>query len=130
MKMPTGKRILIVEDDLLISEMLLLILEQLGYTVVGKATTGNQVMDLVKQSQPDIVLMDLELSGQFDGVKAVHQIHASYPDLPVVVLTAYNSPEVMKEAEAAGAKAYLVKPATGQEVALALATALNQDADR
>ncbi|HDQ71508.1 MAG TPA: response regulator, partial [Chloroflexi bacterium] len=103
-----GTRVLIAEDDYLVSETIKSILHQIGYTVVGKAMDGQEAIEMTQALEPDVVLMDIEMPG-ISGIEATRCIQAVCPT-PVVILTAYETPDLVGEASAAGAGAYLVKP--------------------
>lgn len=101
-------RVLIAEDDFLVSEMVQGIIEDLGYVVAGKAGDGQQAIDMTQTLRPDIILMDIEMP-DINGIEAARRIRDSCPT-PVVILTAYETPALLKEASQAGVGAYLVKP--------------------
>lgn len=115
-------RVLIAEDDYLGSELIKKILEKTGYTVVGKAVDGRQAVEMVQSTQPDVVLMDIEMP-DMDGIEATRLIQEHCPT-PVVVLTAYETPELVAQASVAGVGAYLIKPPEGREMARAITIAL------
>jgi PAS domain S-box-containing protein len=115
-------RVLIVEDNSLISEIIRGLLEEMGYTVVGEAADGFEALEMTQSTQPDVVLMDIRMP-LMDGIEATRLIHKRCPT-PVVVLTAYDSPELVKRASEAGAGAYLVKPPNAREIKHAIAIAM------
>jgi AmiR/NasT family two-component response regulator len=122
MTLPKSFRIVIAEDESLVAEMIAGVLQDLGHTVVGKATDGHQAVELTKQAQPDAVIMDIKMPG-IDGLEAARQIAASCPT-PVVVLTAFETAEMLEEAGAAGISAYLTKPPNAREMERALTLAI------
>ena len=101
-------RVLIAEDDLLARQVIVAVIEQLGHQVVGTAPDGEKAVGMAKSLRPDVVLMDIEMP-VLDGIEACRLIQESLP-LPVVILTAHESKELVQEASAAGAGAYLIKP--------------------
>jgi two-component system, response regulator PdtaR len=107
-------RILIAEDNELVSLTLEEQLANLGYTVVGVARTGAEAVRLTKQLSPDLVIMDMQLP-EMDGDAAAAQISKQHPT-PVVMLTAYSDSDHVRRAEASGALAYLVKPVNPEEL--------------
>ncbi len=115
-------QVLIVEDEALVGQTIQELLEALGYAVVGRAVNGRQAVEMTQSLQPDVVLMDIGLP-DIDGVEATRCINQSCPT-PVVVLTAYEIPELVEQATAAGAVAYLVKPADVQEIERAITVAI------
>ncbi len=115
-------RVLIVEDEPLVGEMIQRTLDDVGYTVVGKAVDGLQAIELTQTLRPDVVLMDLEMP-KMGGIEATHCIHASCPT-PVVILSAYETQDLVERASQAGAGAYLVKPPDAREMERAITIAL------
>lgn len=107
-------RVLIAEDNELVSLTLEEQLSNLGYIVVGVARTGTEAVRLALQLQPDIVIMDMQMP-ELDGAAAAQQINKQQP-LPVIMLTAYSDTEHIRKAEASGALAYLVKPVNPEEL--------------
>jgi CheY-like chemotaxis protein len=67
-------RILICEDEVLIAKDLVSRLKNLGYTICGQATTGERVLEQIEQQNPDIVMMDIVLQGEMDGIDAAEVI--------------------------------------------------------
>jgi AmiR/NasT family two-component response regulator len=115
-------RVLIAEDDSLVSEMIQGLLEDIKYTIAGKATDGQQAIEMVHSLQPDVVLMDIEMP-RLNGLEATQRIYERCPT-PVVILTAYETPELLEKASKAGAGAYLVKPPTIRQVERAIVIAM------
>ncbi len=101
-------KILIAEDDFLVSEMIEGELIDAGYVIVGKADNGMQAVELTKGLKPDIVLMDIRMPGM-NGLEATRQIMEDCPT-PVIILTAYENMEMVESAGNAGVGAYLNKP--------------------
>jgi AmiR/NasT family two-component response regulator len=120
--MQEDTRVLIVEDDSLVSEMIQGLLEKMWYVVVGRALNGLQAIEMAKSTQPDVILMDIKMP-DMDGLEATRHIYESCPT-PVVVLTAYDTPELVERASAAGVGAYLVKPPNTDEIERAITIAI------
>ncbi|MDM8526587.1 hybrid sensor histidine kinase/response regulator [Anaerolineales bacterium HSG24] len=114
--------ILIVDDDTLVSEMTQGLVEELGYTVIGKAANGQEGINLTVSLQPDLVLMDVEMP-DMNGLEASRQIQQLSPT-PIVILTAYDDQELVEEASQSGVGAYLVKPPDTLEVERAVTIAM------
>jgi two-component system cell cycle sensor histidine kinase/response regulator CckA len=115
-------RVLIAENDHLVSEMVRALLEELDYVVIGEAADGTEAIEMTQSLSPDVILMDIRMP-DMDGLEATRRIQERRPT-PVVVLTAYETEELVKEASAAGVGAYLVKPPEAREVARAITIAL------
>jgi len=120
-------RVLIVDDQESIRELLRRQLEKLGHIVAGKATNGIQAIELTGSLQPDVVLMDIEMP-IMDGLEATKIILDKYP-IPVVLLTSYDDPEMVRRASQAGAGAYLLKPPNSEEIERTMIIATARFAD-
>jgi len=107
-------RVLVAEDDYLVHEMVAGQLRQEGYTVVGGASDGAEAVRLTRTLAPDVVLMDLRMPGM-DGLEAAQLIADTCPT-PVILLTAYDAPELVEQAAQVGVDAYLVKPPKPREL--------------
>ena len=103
----TGAKILIVEDEILIAEDLRLILQRMGYQVVGTACSGIEAIRKADKLRPDLVLMDIRLQGEMDGVEAARQIR-SKADVPIIYVTAHAS--VLASPDASDRCTRLAKP--------------------
>ena len=115
-------RVLVADDEVLACEMICGLLEDCGYVVVGRATDGWQAVQMVRSSQPDVVIMDIDMP-HMSGIEAINTIHQVCPT-PVVMLTAYESDELVEQASVAGAGAYLVKPPREREIRRAISIAM------
>jgi DNA-binding NarL/FixJ family response regulator len=101
-------RILIAEDNALLRGVLRDALAEAGMTVVAEASDGAEAVTLAEQSTPDVVVMDMRMPN-VDGIEATEQIaHAAWA-MPVVVLSAYDEPQMIEAALAAGAASCLKK---------------------
>lgn len=116
------KRVLIVEDDEVIAETLSEALEQLEYNVAAAVTNGADAIALVRDNVPDIVLMDIELMGEMDGVQTSKEI-LSICDVPVVYLTGRTDAETLDRVKKTNPYGYIIKPfeITDLNVAIELA---------
>jgi len=103
------KKILIVDDKEQYCQMLKANLEENQYYKGLIATSGKQALALVRQQQPDMVLLDILMPGM-DGIECLKQIKAIAPDLPVVMVTAVCEAEEGRRAFQAGAYEYITKP--------------------
>lgn len=102
-------RILIADDHMIIRQGLRLILEtEDGFDLVGEAADGAEAVRLSADLHPDVVLMDLRMPGM-DGLTAIERLHASHPEIAVVILTTFNEDDLMMRGLRAGAKGYLLK---------------------
>ncbi len=108
-------RILIVEDNGIIAYSLRGMVTRLGYEVVGPVPSGEQAIQTASEERPDLVLMDVNLSGELNGIEAVAQIQAR-SDIPVVYLTGYAEDMLFQGGEASEPYAYLSKPVYEREL--------------
>ena len=105
-------RIVVVDDQSAIREGLAVLLDLLpDVSVVGQAGDGIRAVELVEQTRPDVVLMDLHMP-RCDGIEATRQLRISHPETRIVVLTTYADDESVLTALQAGALGYLTKDAT------------------
>ncbi|HEV2473589.1 MAG TPA: response regulator [Chthonomonadales bacterium] len=116
-----GKRVLIVEDEAVTQMQLRLICRRAGMVIAGSATTGEEAVAMALQENPDLILMDIHLRGELDGLEAMKQI-VGRSHVCIVVLTAYS--EHLESARAIGAAGYIVKPIVEGRLVPALINAL------
>ncbi len=119
----TGPRILIVEDELLISTNVARSLVSLGYEVVAEVVTGEEAVAVANAAKPDLVLMDIVLEGDMDGIEAAEKIRFDL-DIPVVYVTGYAEEDVLVRAKLTDPYGYLAKPIAFQELRTVIETAL------
>jgi two-component system, NarL family, response regulator len=109
-------RILVVEDHAVVRDGLVAILNrEADISVVAEAEDGQQAVELYKLHQPDLTLMDLRMPN-LDGVEAIAQIRADYPQAKIIVLTTYDTDEDIYRGLQAGARGYLLKDTTSEEL--------------
>ncbi len=102
-------RVLIADDHTLVRQTLRALLEHsAGIEIVGEASNGRQAVELVKELEPDVVLMDMAMPG-LNGLRAVEQIRAGDSRVRVVMLSMYSDEALVREALRKGAHAYLLK---------------------
>lgn len=119
--------VLIVEDDPVIAMGLEQKLTELGYEVVGRASTGTQAVERALALRPDAVLMDLVIP-EIDGLEAARRISAGGLHVPVVVITAHEDPDLVDGAISVGVAAYLIKPVSRSQLRSALELATSRQA--
>ena len=118
-------RILIVEDEILVREDIEDCLEDLGHEVVSVASTGAEALSQIPTARPDLVLMDIRLKGDMDGVETARQIRTNFR-LPVIFLTAHADDATLQRAKAADPVGYIVKPFAETTVNAVIQTALHK----
>jgi len=119
----TRRRIVIAEDEPVARLDLGQMLEILGHEVVGQAGDGRTAVDLAREVIPDLVIMDIKMPGEIDGLGAASLL-AEERVAPVLLLTAYSDQEFIDRAREAGVMGYLVKPYNENQLAPAIEVAL------
>jgi len=101
--------VVLVEDAGIVANDIDQTITEAGFRMVDKFSSGEQALEQLDEANPDLVLMDIQLSGELDGIETTEKIEESY-SVPVVFLTAYSNPDTIERARETGAVAYLVKP--------------------
>jgi DNA-binding LytR/AlgR family response regulator len=101
--------ILVVEDESIVSKDIQHSLNKLGYNVVGAASTGEKAIELARSERPDIVLMDIMLKGEMNGIETA-EIIRNEMSIPVVFLTAYADESTLSKAKVTEPYGYIIKP--------------------
>ena len=120
--MPT--RVVIAEDEAIIRLDLKETLEEEGYEIVGETGRGDEAVELVKDHEPDIAILDIKMPG-LDGLSAAREI-AGERRAAVLILTAFSQRDLIEQARDAGALAYLVKPFQRSELVPAIEVAIGR----
>ena len=102
-------KIMVVEDDKIISMEIRQRLKNMGYDVVAIATTGTDAIQIATETTPDMVIMDIKLDGYMDGIQAADRIHFLL-DIPVVFLTAYTDDITYQRAKETEPFGFISKP--------------------
>jgi CheY-like chemotaxis protein len=105
-----GANVLIVEDEGIQALGLEETLEQAGYTVVAITDNGEEVLELVGKEPIDLILMDIHIKGDMDGIDTTWKLREVKPDLPVIFLSAYVDHETTRRAEETLPAGYITKP--------------------
>ena len=111
----TSARILIVEDENIVTMELKARLQALGHSIAAVASSGEEAIARAAETRPDLALMDIRLKGSIDGVEAAEQIRTLF-DVPVVFLTAYSDDATLERVKATEPFGYLVKPFEEREL--------------
>jgi len=120
-----NERILVVEDEELIGQDIKFLLEDLGYDVPDLVPSGEEAVDKAGETRADLVLMDIMLEGDIDGIEAANKINNQY-GIPVIYLTAYRNEDIFKRAKLTEPYAYIVKPFEERELRTNVEIALNR----
>lgn len=115
--------ILIVEDESIVALDIKDKVERLGYNVLAVVSSGEKAIEEVKKVQPELVLMDIVLKGEIDGIETARQIREHF-DIPIIYLTAHSDTQTLTRAKITGPFGYLVKPFVDSELRKAIETVL------
>lgn len=116
-------KILIVEDNPVLTESLQEVLDKMGYAVVATADSGQQAIDEAVKHSPDLILMDIVLKGDMDGIDAAGEIRSRLK-IPVIFMTGYADDKKINRAKIAEPYGYLVKPVSEENLKSAIEIAL------
>ena len=119
------KRILIVEDSTVVVAEMKIKLTELGYEVVAAVSSGEESIAKIHEYKPDLVLMDIRLSGEMDGIEAAKEIRKTY-DFPVLFISAFSDQETISRAKETAPYGFIVKPFGEAELAGAIEIALKR----
>lgn len=120
-------RILVAEDESLIRESIVESLQTLGYEVAGEASNGVEAVQLARSKRPDLILMDIKMP-EMDGIEASKRIQEAQ-DVPILLLTAYETKHLVQKASDAGIVLYMLKPATSAEIHRSVTIAMARHED-
>ncbi|MGA9187445.1 MAG: response regulator [Methanosarcina sp.] len=118
-------RILIVEDEHIVAMGIKKMLKSLGYTVTGVASSGEDAISKTESTFPDVVLMDIMLKGDMDGVEAAREIRERF-DVPIVYLTAYSDNNILERAKITEPFGYIIKPFDEKDLYSSIEIALHR----
>ncbi|MBE9127143.1 MULTISPECIES: PAS domain S-box protein [unclassified Coleofasciculus] len=118
-------KILVVEDEWVTALDIKRSLEKLDYAVPATVATGEEAIQKAIELQPDLILMDIILQGEIDGIEAAEQLH-QYSNIPVVFLTAYSDSETLQRANITQPFGYLLKPFEDQQLKTTIQIALSR----
>ncbi|MCX9084815.1 MAG: response regulator [Candidatus Methanoperedens sp.] len=113
--MNEGKQILVVEDEIITGMAIQKILKNLGYNVPAIASYAEDAIKKAKENHPDLILMDINLNDEIDGIEVASRIH-SFSDVPVIFMTAYSDEKTLERAKITEPYAYIVKPVKDREI--------------
>jgi PAS domain S-box-containing protein len=117
------KQILVVEDERIVAEHIRRSLQNMGYSVPVVVLSGEKAIKEVEDTHPDLVLMDIVLEGEMDGIETAQQIHSRF-NIPVVYLTAYSDDIILEQAKITEPFGYVIKPFNQRELQITIEIAL------
>jgi two-component system, response regulator PdtaR len=121
----SGEKILLVEDDDVIARVAEWRLKNLGYTLCGRATTGAEAMEIVVRNKPDIVLMDINIRGEIDGIETAKMIKKGF-NIPVIYVTSHSDGPTLERAKETKPDGFIVKPFEDNDLRVAIELALKK----
>ncbi|MCG6551916.1 MAG: response regulator [Candidatus Magnetominusculus sp. LBB02] len=116
-------RILVVEDETIVAMNIKDMLLEHGFDVTGVVSSAEDAIKQVEQNAPDLILMDIVLKGELDGVAAASIIHSRY-DIPIIYLTAFSDDDTLSRAKHTKPYGYILKPFEGRELYINIEFAL------
>ena len=118
-----AKSLLVVEDEALVARDIKARLTRMGYLVLGTAGRGEEAIEKALALRPDLILMDINLKGEIDGVEAAIRIRALY-DVPVIFCTAFSNEATLERAKVSEPYGYVLKPFDNRELEINIEIAL------
>lgn len=117
-------RVLIVEDDMLLSMVEERLITRLGFEVVGKVDKGTEAVEKAEELTPDIIVMDISLKGKMDGIETMEVIRET-SDVPVIYLSGSGDRYSLERARKTGFTDFLIKPVNCADLKAPLYDAMN-----
>jgi two-component system response regulator LytT len=125
----TSIKILIVEDELLIAEDIRMHLENLGYEVIGIASSYNETIEITNSESPDIALVDIIIDGEKDGIQTAGYLKQNL-DIPIIFLTSHADKPTVERAKQVNPDGYLVKPFNSNDLYTAIEIAFSNHVNK
>lgn len=122
-------KILVVEDEGIVSIDIRNMLKKLGYTITGVAFLGEEAVQKTESTQPDLVLMDIGLKGEIDGIEAAKTIRDRF-HIPVVFLTGFADENTLMKAKEADPSGFIIKPIKEEELLATIKQALSSNSKK
>ena len=116
-------RIMIVEDEWTVAEEIKMVLESFEYTVTSMSSSGEEAIQNAEKDKPDLVLMDIVLEGEMDGIQAANEIRSRF-NTPIIFLTAYTDEKIPERASITGPFGYIVKPFVNEDLKISIEIAM------
>lgn len=124
-----GVKVLIVEDDAIVASYLRSELFQLGYTITGIVSSGKDALTAIELVVPDLVLMDIQLDGDLDGIETANRLPAAL-ELPVIYITGSSEESTIVRASGTKPWGYLIKPLDNRKLHATMTMALKRSQAR
>ncbi|OPY37054.1 MAG: two-component response regulator [Methanoregula sp. PtaU1.Bin051] len=121
--------VLIVEDDKDVAYIMTHTVNRLGFSVVGNEDTGERAIKVAEELKPDIVLMDIKLNGEMDGIETAEKLGRDYK-IPVIYITAMTDDKTLERIAASAPYGFILKPFRDEELRAVIEIALDARASR
>ncbi len=108
-------RVLVVEDEFIVAEDIRASLRKFGYTTGDSVASGEEALEAVGKHRPDVILMDIQLKGEMNGIEAAKQIQADF-NIPVIYLTAFADEKTIREVTSSHPFGYILKPVIDERI--------------
>jgi PAS domain S-box-containing protein len=123
-------KVLVVEDDKTSAFTIRKLLSDEGFCICAEVTCGRDAIEKAKELKPDIILMDISIEGDMDGVETTQELNR-FSDIPIIYMSGYGDDETVNRAKETAPNAYLLKPFTKRELKISIEMALyKHQADR
>jgi len=116
-------KIMVVEDEIIVAEHIRRSLQNMGYSVTSVASSGAEAIKDAEDNNPDLVLMDIVLDGEIDGIETAKLIRSRF-NIPIVFLTAFSDEKILERAKITEPFGYVIKPFNGTELRINIEIAL------
>ena len=113
------RKVLIVEDDRFISTILKMFLKDLGHELIGRCETGIEAVEMCRKERPDVVLMDIHIEGELDGIQTTERLKTDF-DIPVIYVSSDTSSYIIERAIVTNSYGFLVKPVNKKELGISI----------
>ena len=122
------KKILIVDDHPLLRQGIKQVIElEEDFRVCGEASTAHEAIDLINRSEPEVVIVDITLAGNVNGIELIKSLNERFPDIRTLVLTMHDESIYAERAIRAGARGYIMKEVASKNIINAIRTILNDE---
>ncbi len=117
-------KVMIIEDEAIIAMDIRSTVEELGYTVPATASSGDEALSKVDEADPDIILMDIKIAGNMDGIETAGKINETH-NIPIIYITSYSDEKTLERAMNTRPYSYILKPIRERDLAVELKLALH-----
>lgn len=112
-------KVLIVEDEAIFAMSMRRVLTMLGYETCEPLSTGEEAVRWAKKENPDLIIMDVSLKGQLDGIEAAREIRSAH-DVPIIFISGYQEEKLLEKARSIEFTTYLIKPIMPDDIKSAI----------